>query len=93
MYVCALRSEEGVDLLELGVTGGCELLCWGWESSLGPQEEQPMLLTGAITPVLLFMIKKYSAYLTAELWLTFKELTLILHKSFQNLKTVFLNSL
>lgn len=39
------KPEEGVRSPGTGVTIVCEPACQGWELNLGPQHEQPMLLT------------------------------------------------
>ena len=39
------RLHEGVGYPGTRVTDSCELLCRDWELSLGPLEEQPVLLT------------------------------------------------
>lgn len=38
---CLLEARGGS--LRTGILGGCELPCLGWESSLGPLEEHPLL--------------------------------------------------
>jgi hypothetical protein len=39
------ESRSGLQIsLELGLTGGCELLCGCWESNPGPLKEQRVLL-------------------------------------------------
>jgi hypothetical protein len=40
-----LEARRGQWIPEAGVTGSCGLLCESWDLNLGPQEEQPVLLT------------------------------------------------
>lgn len=47
------RPEEGVKSPGVGVIKGCEPLCEHDESKLGPQQEQPVLLTPELSLQLL----------------------------------------
>ena len=47
---CPKRPEERIGVARTGVTGSCESPCGCWESSPGPQEGQPVLLTAEPSP-------------------------------------------
>lgn len=45
MPTVSTEARWGCRTLEIGITESCELQCGCWESSLGPVEEQPVVLT------------------------------------------------
>lgn len=54
VYLMPLEAREGVGFPEIGITGGCELLCGCWEQNKVPLREQQVLLNHlAISPAIL----------------------------------------
>lgn len=58
-FLVPMKPEEDVRPLSAGITDGCEPLCTCWELSMGPLEEQTVLLTvePSSIPFNIFLIK------------------------------------
>ena len=63
-----LVPEGDIEFSGTVVTDGCECLCWGWESNLGPLQEQRLLLASEPPYNAIFLRQFLCVALAALAW-------------------------